>query len=213
MRAILLIFFPFFFFSNSFGHPEKLLHPHIEKLESLMGPFQTSAKNLLVRLLEGQHMAMVKSKSEEDNQQSMVVYALGAHPKNCIQSVERINRYESYSSFLDFVQRSTYDAKKNFWSLTFVSPILPASFILNFNFPRLQGEGRYPFSFPEGIFKGLQGEIELIDARLDERDPHPRCLYQVSASWKGKSTKIPSPIIEVFVQTLAELSMQKLFKL
>jgi hypothetical protein len=58
--------------------------------------------------------------------------------------------------------------------------------------------GRYPFTFPTGIFTGLTGYFDI--KQVDKK-----CIFYAQSSWNGNKTRLPNFIIEIFSETLSKM--------
>ncbi|MBC7714480.1 MAG: hypothetical protein H7177_14135 [Rhizobacter sp.] len=130
----------------------------------------------------------------------------GLHEKSCAYALKTLSLYESYSKLLDFVKESTYDEKTEVLNFQLKHALLPYDMRLIFKLPRITKEGQYPFVFEQGILKELKGTIYAINTKN-------RCLFYSTAAWSGPTTGFPDLIFEFFSQTLARLSMEKLFRI
>ena len=77
---------------------------------------------------------------------------------------------------------------------------------LTFKLPRITKVGSYEFVFDQGFLKDLKGTIYVVNYKN-------RCLFFTKAQWTGPSTGFPDIIFEFFSQTLAKISMEKLFRI
>ncbi len=171
---------------------------------------ETFHKKALSQLLQQNKIItdVKASDYKEEKKQELTIYTTGLHPKSCLFSSARISQYESYPLFVDYIKESFYSSESKNWHLLFESPLIPASFTLDFTFPRLTQTSEnmtYPFHFPTGIFKDLKGTVSLEEI-------HGRCRYTVRAYWKGEKTFISSPMMEFFIAAVAEIGMRKLFQ-
>ena len=166
-------------------------------------------KNLKEKILEGSIFSesRVKTSSIGENKiQELNFTIAGLHEKSCIYTLKTLSLYEGYSKFLDFVKESTYDEKTEEINFKLSHALLPYDMRLIFKLPRITKVGQYPFSFDQGILKDLKGTIYVINHKN-------RCLFFSKANWRGPSTGFPDLIFEFFSQTLAKLSMEKLFRI
>ena len=130
----------------------------------------------------------------------------GFHQKSCDYALKKLSLYENYSDFIDFVKLSQYDEEKQEINFLLSHILLPYDMRLIFKLPRITKEGVYPFSFDQGILKDLKGTIYVEKI-------NNRCLFYTKAQWSGAHTKIPNTIFEFFSQTLAKMTMERLFRL
>lgn len=131
----------------------------------------------------------------------------GLHPNNCSVALQKLSRYEEFYKFIDFVKLSSYNEKTKRIYLLLDADILPFRMALDFKIPRITKVGSYPFSFDKGFLDGLKGTIHVING------PNNRCLFYSDAYWQGPDTGIPDIIFELFSSTLAEKSMEVLFRI
>ena len=150
-------------------------------------------------------MVLVKDKKSIEAQDLRFSIA-GFHQKSCDYVLKKLSLYENYSDFLNFVKRSQYDEEKQEINFVLSHLLLPYDMSLIFKLPRITKEGVYPFSFDQGFLKDLKGNIHV-------QKINNRCLFYSEASWSGPHTKIPNTIFEFFSQTLAKMSMERLFRI
>ena len=130
----------------------------------------------------------------------------GFHRKSCDYALKKLSLYESYSKFLDFVKESQYDEQKQEINFLLSHMLLPYDMRLIFKLPRITKEGTYPFEFEQGILKDLKGTIYV--EKINDR-----CLFYSKADWSGTHTGFPNVVFEFFSQTLAKMTMERLFRL
>jgi len=167
-------------------------------------PLSDSSKQQLT-----QHKIQAKShvlENEHEQTQELDFKIAGLHKKQCTRALEILSRYENYSTYLDFVKTSNYNSSTQLITFLLDSPILPFSMVLSFNLPRISREGRYLFYFSQGFLQGLRGTISVAQH-------NKQCLFYTEAHWKGRHSKIPSTVFEIFSQTLARIAMEKLFRI
>ena len=166
-------------------------------------------KNLKEKILEGSIFSESTVKSSilgENKIQELRFTITGLHEKSCAYALKTLSLYESYSKFIDFVKESTYDDKTELLNFKLSHTLLPYDMRLIFKLPRIGKTGSYPFLFDQGILKDLQGTIYVINHQN-------RCLFFSKAHWRGPTTGFPDIIFEFFSQTLAKLTMEKLFRI
>jgi hypothetical protein len=132
----------------------------------------------------------------------------GLHPQNCQLSLRKLSRYEKYQNYLNFVKKSDYNDVTQKPTFLLTGPLLPFSMILSFKLPRITKPGIYSFSFDEGFLSGLTGTIDISEENIANKE---RCLFYTHAQWSGPATSIPNIMFEFFVNTIAKMSMEKLF--
>jgi hypothetical protein len=140
--------------------------------------------------------------------QSLKFAIYGLHQQNCQLSLRKLSRYEQYQNYLNFVKKSEYNEVTHKPTFLLASSLLPFNMILSFKLPRITTPGIYPFSFDQGFLNGLTGTIDISEEIINKK---PRCFFSTHAQWTGPETAIPNSIFEFFVNTLAKMSMEKLF--
>lgn len=176
------------------------------KLENL--PFK---KNIREKIFQGQifsesHVHNLNKNSE----QSLSFSVVGLHPKSCAYALRTLSLYEEYSRFLSFVKESQYNEKKQEVNFLISHALMPYDMRLIFKLPRITTTGTYPFSFEIGMLKNLQGKIHVIETKNKGED---RCLFYSTAEWTGPTTGFNPFVFELFSKTLADLSMEILFRI
>lgn len=137
--------------------------------------------------------------------QKMQFKVSAIHHLNCNKVLSILSIYENYSKYMSFITKSLYDSKNKRVYFLLDSPLMPFKMSLSFVIERIKKPGIYPFSFENGLFKNLTGNIEVHE--IGEY-----CLFYTSAAWEGADTKIPDLIIEMFSETLTRKSFEKLFR-
>lgn len=170
-------------------------------------------KNLKDKILAGELFSesRVSSKKITENGKEKEIQELhftiaGLHQKSCEYALKKLSLYENYSEFLDFVKKSEYDLFTSEIDFLISHTLLPYDMRLVFKLPRITAPGVYPFSFNRGILINLTGNIYVINHKN-------RCLFFTKADWEGKHTGFPNLVFEFFSQTLAKLSMERLFRI
>jgi len=138
--------------------------------------------------------------------QSLDFQIVGETEKSCRDTLRKLSRYETYSNYVGFIKKSTYNDDKERVHFALSSSLLPFDMILEFKLPRIKQAGAYPFSFDNGFLKDLKGVIQV-------EEHSGKCLFFTTASWKGKSTGIPDSILSFFSQALSKLSMENMFRI
>lgn len=144
---------------------------------------------------------------EDKKFQSLNFFIIGIHPRPCAQSLKKLSLYENYKNLIDFIKVSNYDEKEQKVFFTLDSKLLPMAMNLSFKIPRIDKPGIYPFSFDIGFFSGLKGTIQAYDYQ-----DRKKCLLYTEAYWKGAHTKFPNFIVEMFSETLSQISMEKMIR-
>ena len=112
---------------------------------------------------------------------------------------------ESYKDWIGFIKYSDYNEKSHLFTLRADHPLLPFPMIIHIIVERPTKQGRYPFTFPTGIWSGLAGYFEVVEFEN-------RCLLYAESHWKGKKTKIPGFIVEIFSETLSKIGGEVLMR-
>jgi hypothetical protein len=176
------------------------------KLENL--PFK---KNIREKIFEGQIFSESHVRNlNKNDEQSLSFSVAGLHPKSCAYALRTLSLYEDYSRFLSFVKVSKYDEQKKEIDFLISHALMPYDMRLIFTLPRITTTGTYPFSFEIGILKNLQGKIHVINVKNSTGD---RCLFYSTADWTGPTTGFNPFVFELFSKTLADLSMEILFRI
>ena len=131
---------------------------------------------------------------------------MGLHPNKCKRSIKYLGKYEQYQKYFDVIKKSTYNKKKQEILFRIESALLPTSIIVNFKLQRIKKPGIYDFYFNKGFLKGLTGKIIIKEYKK-------KCLIQSISKWNGKKTFLSDYLFEVFIETIGEHSMKKLFRL
>lgn len=138
--------------------------------------------------------------------QSLSFAIVGQTNNNCRDGLRKMSRYETYSQYVGFIKKSSYDDTKEKVRFELSSSLLPFDMILAFKLPRIKSPGSYPFSFDSGFLKDLRGVIQ-VEERLG------KCLFYTTADWKGPSTGIPDSVLSFFSQALSKISMENMFRI
>lgn len=170
-------------------------------------------KNLKDKILIGELFSesRVSSKKitvngKEKEIQELHFTIAGLHQKSCEYALKKLSLYENYSHFLDFVKTSEYDLFTSEIDFLISHTLLPYDMRLVFKLPRITTTGVYPFSFNRGLLINLKGNIYVINH-------NKRCLFFTKADWEGNHTGFPNVVFEFFSQTLAKISMERLFRI
>ena len=163
-------------------------------------------KNIQEHLLDNKPYVLSQVKTENETQE-FIFTATGLHNNSCVEAMKIIGHYEGFADAMDFITSSTY--KNGRINLNLSSSFLPFDMVLNFKIPRIQNVGTYPFIFDNGFLLGLNGLITIKEFS----HKNYQCLIGLTAYWKGRATKIPDSIFEIFTQTLGNLGIQKLFRM
>lgn len=164
-------------------------------------------KNIREKIFSGQifsetHVENLNKKSE----QRLAFSIAGLHPRSCSYALRTLSLYEDYSKFLSFVKESKYDEQKKEIQFRLSHTLMPYDMDLIFSLPRITAPGTYPFSFEIGLLKNLHGKIHVMNYSN-------RCLFYSTADWQGPTTGFNPLVFEMFAKTLADLSMEILFRI
>lgn len=180
------------------------------ELDASVLPYKKQLKD---KILDGLLFAESKVSSSESTigdkksvTQELHFSIAGLHPKSCEYVLKKLSLYENYDQFLDFVKTSEYDLFTGEIDFLISHTLLPYNMRLVFKLPRITKPGVYPFSFERGLLLNLKGNIHVINHKN-------RCLFYTKADWAGPHTGFPNLIFEFFSQTLAKITMEKLFRI
>ena len=152
--------------------------------------------------------AKILAKSEVDDfddKQSFGMKALVKHPRKCSKALRKLSLLEQYQDWINFIKMSKYDPKNRLFTIKADHPLLPFPMIVHIIVDRPTKEGRYPFVFPTGMFRGLSGYFEI-------REFNKKCVFYAHSNWIGKKTKIPNIVIEIFSETLSKIGGEILIR-
>lgn len=141
----------------------------------------------------------------KDNEQYFVMNGAALHNKSCTTAFRKLSRLENYKDYVDFISQSNYKKKDRLFVVRADHTLLPFPMLVYIIVDRPTKEGKYPFSFPTGIFPGLSGDFII-------KEINGRCALYVHSFWKGKKTKIPDLVIEMFSETLARIGGEVLIR-
>ncbi len=160
------------------------------------------------KLKEGYILAYSDVESSKElgpEAQSLDYKIYGLHPRKCGFALKKISRYEKYSTFIDFVKKSSYSEESQTVFFDFSSILLPYDMLLSFKLPRIEQPGMYEFLFEKGFLKGLVGTITV-------KEEKSKCLFIGTANWNGPSSSIPDSIFEFFSKNLGKAAMERIFR-
>lgn len=163
-------------------------------------------KNIKEKILKGEIFCESKVSEPTKTEQQLNFNITGLHPKSCAYALKKLSLYENYNQFLDFVKESKYNNETKELNFLLSHILLPFDMRLIFKLDRITKEGDYNFFFDQGFLKGLTGKIYVSEE-------NKRCLFHSEVYWRGKDTKIPNKILEMFSQTLSVHTMTKLFRM
>lgn len=164
-------------------------------------------KNIREKIFEGQIFSETHVKNLNKNTEQSLSFAIaGLHPKSCAYALRTLSLYEDYSRFLSFVKESKYNEQTKELNFLISHALMPYDMRLVFTLPRITTPGTYPFSFDIGLLKNLRGKIHVMESKN-------RCLFYSTADWRGPTTGFNPLVFELFAKTLADLSMEILFRI
>lgn len=146
--------------------------------------------------------------SPEEGIQTMDFIVAGLHKRNCEQAIPKMTHFENWHEYAGPIQISRYEPKTKAFYLHVDGSMLPTALTIDMKVPRMDGEGTVPFEFPVekgGLFPGLQGNVHAFQA-------HNRCLFIMTAKWKGKETPYPDFMVKIFTQAVNEYSLRQLLR-
>jgi hypothetical protein len=139
-------------------------------------------------------------------EQSFKLRGMALHKRGCRKPINILSQYEMYDEWVDFIHSSTYDKKHRLWTIRANHTLLPYPMLVHIIIDRVDKPGVYDFMFPTGIFTGLKGKATIKQVK-------GRCLYYVESNWRGKHTKIPNFVIDIFAETLSRIGGSKLLRM
>ena len=157
-------------------------------------------------LNQGNIISKAKVESIDEKLQDFTLQGYGIHPKRCNRALRKLSMFEKYSEWVSFIKKSTYKEKSRLLTLKAEHSLLPYPMLIHILVERPTKVGLYKFSFPTGIFTGLKGEFEIRQL------PDKRCVLYAHSHWRGKNTKIPNFVIELFSETLSRLGGEILIR-
>ncbi len=189
------------FAQNKVTLPATFQKPILEELK----PFYSPSEGQTEDLLNGVVISVGKVTSPTDKEQQMMLFVSGVHPRNCTKTMRKLSLYENYSSYIDFIKKSSFDEKNQ--QVTFVIDhlLLPFPMNLNFKIPRITKEGHYPFTFDHGFLKDLKGVIGV-------KNVGKFCLLTLKTDWRGPETPIPNLAFSTFIETVGKLGLEHLIR-
>ncbi len=164
-------------------------------------------KSIQKELLQGKIFAQSKVKTLKAKKQEMKFTLAGIHPRNCRRAMRKLSRYEDFPQFINYVKSMQYNEVSRQLSCRLDAIFLPFAMHLSFKIDRIQGAGRYAFTFEHGFLRGLEGQIELSDL------PNEQCFFHIKADWIGADTGFPDFVLSLFTETLGRIGMERLFKI
>lgn len=202
---ILLLSLVSFFYLNAFAGQKLLTRDDQKALYPLLVSNWKKAKSWIDDLTESRSVSYIKVRTLKGQKQSLELKVSGVNPKSCAISLAKISRYQDYQNYLSFIEKSFYKEKSQKAFFLISHSLLPYKMSLSLRIPRIKKPGHYPFEFISGIFPYLKGKIFV--ARLNNK-----CFFFIDAHWEGSKTGINSTLLEVFLQTISEIGMNRLMR-
>lgn len=156
-------------------------------------------------LLNNKILSEAKVLKDNKDEHTFTLRAMALHNRNCKKVLRKLSLLEEYANWIDFIKKSEYDNNSKLFTLKADHPLLPFPMLIHIIVDRPTQEGRYPFSFPTGIFTGLTGSFEIIEINR-------QCFFYGESFWQGKLTRIPGFVIEVFSETLSKIGGEILMR-
>lgn len=158
------------------------------------------------KILSEAKVLKTKTKTnDDDDEHTFTLKAMALHSRNCKKVIRKLSLLEEYANWIDFIKKSDYDENSKLFTLRADHPLLPFPMLIHILVDRPTKEGRYPFSFPTGIFTGLTGSFEIIEI-------NKQCFFYGESFWQGKLTRIPAFVIEIFSETLSKIGGEVLMR-
>lgn len=142
----------------------------------------------------------------EGIKQTLKLDVAGLHTKSCMIALSKISQYERYQEFIGFIARSSYDDKSKMIKMKVSHLLMPFDMHLLFQIERMTTTGHYPFTFKQGFLRGLKGVIKVGSHQK-------KCLFHLSANWRGPVSRIPDRVFAFFLEVLGEKLMTNLFRI
>lgn len=186
---------------NKVKLPTSFQKPILDELK----PFYAPSEGQTEDLLNGEVISIGKVTSPTSKEQQMMLFVSGMHVRNCQRVMRKLSLYENYSSYMDFIKKSSYDEKKQEINFVMDHTLLPFPMVLTFKLPRITKAGKYPFTFDHGFLKNLKGTIAVADVGK-------YCLLTMKTDWRGPESRIPNLAFEMFIQTVGKLGLEHLIR-
>lgn len=146
--------------------------------------------------------AIVDSKSKI---QEFTMHVAAVHPKSCQKVLRKLSMLEKFEDWIGFIKSSKYNDKNRLWTIKADHTLLPYPMIVHIIVDRPTKPGQYPFVFPTGMFTGLKGHFII-------KKHKNKCAFYATSYWKGKHTKLPNFVIELFSETLTKIGGEIVFR-
>jgi len=206
MRYQILLALSIMICQMAFAQNKVILSAAFQKpiLEELK-PFYSPSEGQTEDLLNGVVISVGKVTSPTDKEQQMMLFVSGIHPRNCAKAMRKLSLYENYSTYIDFIKKSSFDEKTEQVNFVIDHLLLPFPMNLSFKIPRITKEGRYPFTFDHGFLKDLKGTIGV-------KNVGKFCLLTLKTDWRGPETPIPNIVFSTFIETVGKLGLEHLIR-
>lgn len=193
----LLIIFLIFLFSFSALSKDT-------ELKNFYAPRWELTNRSIEYLIKGEILADA-TVSSKDKAQEFKMQVAAVHPKPCRKVLRKLAMLEKFKDWIGFIKSSKYDEKNRLWTLKANHTLLPYPMLVHIILDRPKSTGKYPFTFPTGIFTGLKGHFIIKKYKN-------KCAFYATSYWKGKDTKLPNFIIELFSETLTKIGGEIVFR-
>jgi hypothetical protein len=198
MRSFTILFL-FFFVDATFSkdYQSKLVLFYQEKWPQTVFTIQD--------IIQGKIIVSTIVKSSEVNQ-SLTMQATALHQVSCTKALRKLSLFENYQEWISFISESKYDDTNK--RITFKADhlLMPFPMIVHVDIQRPTSSGIYPFLFPTGMYKGLKGQLHVVEI-------HNRCLFYSTSFWEGPKSKVPDFALELFTKTLTKLAGETLLRI
>lgn len=176
-----------------------------ELITKEMKPFFEISQGEVTDLLKGNVISHGKVTAPTKEEQQLMLFVSGIHPRNCTRAMRKLSRYENYNQYMDFIKQSSYDENTQKFSFVIDHTLLPFPMSVKFKIPRIKGEGHYPFVFEDGFLKNLKGTVVV-------KNLGKYCLMGLKTDWRGPETKIPNVVFGTFLETVGKLGLEHLIR-
>ena len=201
LSIIAIVNGPQAFAQNKVKLPASFSKPILDQLK----PFYAPSEGQTEDLLNGEVISMGKVTSPTAKEQQMMLFVSGVHARDCQRVMRKLSLYENYSSYMDFIKKSSFDEKKQEINFVMDHALLPFPMVLTFKLQRITKPGNYPFTFDHGFLKDLKGTISV--------QPIGKfCLLSMKTDWRGPESRIPNLVFELFIQTVGKIGLEHLIR-
>lgn len=188
MLKLLLIFFSSLFFCYSYA-AELSLNDFLDSTWRLNSAQQAYLK-------KGEILADTNVETIGKDQ-TFSAKGMAMHKKKCTKVLRKLSKLENFKDWISFFTRSDYNEESKLFTLRADHFLLPYPMIIFIIVDRPTKPGKYHFTFPTGIFTGLKGFFEI-------KEINKRCIVYTESFWRGKKTKLPDLVIELFTEALSK---------